>query len=78
MTFNQLIKEKRIELGMTQTEVAAACKAHYVTLAKLESTTNPPALWLFGRLVDVLQLDVYEAVGAINRDAAPAKRKSAE
>lgn len=75
MTINEMMRKRRKELGMTTTELAAKCKAHYVTIAHLESGTKPPALWLFGRLVDVLGLDPAEAVAAINRDASPAKRK---
>jgi predicted transcriptional regulator len=75
MTINQMMRKYRKKLGITTTELAARCGAHYVTIAHLENGTNPPALWLFARLVDVLGLDPAEAVKAINRDAAPAKRK---
>jgi predicted transcriptional regulator len=75
MLINEMVRERRKKLGMTQTQLAAACKAHYVTIARLETTTFPPSLWLFGRLVDVLGLDPAEAVAAINRDATSATQK---
>ena len=74
MYINELVRERRKALGMTMTELAAACKAHYVTIVRLETTPYPPSLGMFGRLCDVLQLDPAEAIASIDRTARKGSR----
>lgn len=66
MTYNEAMREARINAGLTQKEVAEAVNVAQPTVARFENGTKPPSIGMLVSLAKLYNVSVDKLIGIGN------------
>ena len=70
--FGEMVRRARIELGLSQENVAELAQMHVTNYGKIERGIANPSLVTILRIASVLGVDVAALTGGLSRDDLPA------